>query len=246
MGLRKMRLIDGVGSWPSPTTTRTLAARLHAACAPAGERAAGVAALVNASRGLRSSEPIVRVVLESEFCAQEEAPHTPLGAASGELDRPPDNATLNSLLQTLSATTMIEEEVIRDFIAGLATSGLDGGGVAADPESAARFQRGLLELLKGGSTMRVEHDAYVSFWMNCISKIGNPTLIVHGEETGAAAELLRALDPTPELAAYVKRRKNGEYETSAQTGFADVSFETTETRMLTLIPNIAPDFMDKV
>ncbi|KAJ1629372.1 hypothetical protein T492DRAFT_1145153 [Pavlovales sp. CCMP2436] len=36
---------------------------------------------------------------------------------------------------------MIEDDVIHDFIAGLATSGLDGGGVAADPESAARFQR---------------------------------------------------------------------------------------------------------
>mmetsp|Transcript_20422 Transcript_20422/g.51089 ORF Transcript_20422/g.51089 Transcript_20422/m.51089 type:complete len:91 (+) Transcript_20422:798-1070(+) len=42
---------------------------------------------------------------------------------------------------------------------------------------------------------------------------GNPTLIAHEAETGAAAELLHALGPTPELAAYVKRRKNGKYET---------------------------------
>ncbi|KAJ1633014.1 hypothetical protein T492DRAFT_867479 [Pavlovales sp. CCMP2436] len=88
-----------------------------------------------------------------------------------ELGRLPDNPTLNSLLQTLSDETMIEYDVIHHFIAGLAPSSLDGGGVVADPESAARFQRGLLELLEGGSTTRVEHDAYVSFWMECLRKI---------------------------------------------------------------------------
>eukprot|EP00302_Diacronema_sp_CCMP2436_P025725 CAMPEP_0179914812 /NCGR_PEP_ID=MMETSP0983-20121128/1308_1 /TAXON_ID=483367 /ORGANISM="non described non described, Strain CCMP 2436" /LENGTH=126 /DNA_ID=CAMNT_0021817123 /DNA_START=404 /DNA_END=781 /DNA_ORIENTATION=- len=73
--------------------------------------------------------------------------HRPFSTAPagsyGELDRLPDNATLNSLLQTLSSTTMIEHDVMHEFIAGLATFGLDGGGVAADPKSAARFQREL-------------------------------------------------------------------------------------------------------
>ncbi|KAJ1624755.1 hypothetical protein T492DRAFT_881343 [Pavlovales sp. CCMP2436] len=69
--------------------------------------------------------------------------------------------------------------------------------LAADPESAARFQRGLLELLKGGSPTRVEHDAYASFWLNCLSKIVQCT----------SWPII--------LAAYVKRRKNGEYETCA-------------------------------
>ncbi|KAJ1624663.1 hypothetical protein T492DRAFT_881461 [Pavlovales sp. CCMP2436] len=118
-----------------------------------------------------------------------------------------ENPTLNSLFQYLSATTIIEENVLHDFIAGLATFGLAGGGVAADPESAARFQRELLELLKEGNPTRVEHDAYVSFWMNCLRK--NVHL------TSWPIILLHALSPTRELAPYVKRHTSGKYETCA-------------------------------
>eukprot|EP00302_Diacronema_sp_CCMP2436_P018615 CAMPEP_0179960186 /NCGR_PEP_ID=MMETSP0983-20121128/28981_1 /TAXON_ID=483367 /ORGANISM="non described non described, Strain CCMP 2436" /LENGTH=93 /DNA_ID=CAMNT_0021872469 /DNA_START=19 /DNA_END=298 /DNA_ORIENTATION=- len=48
--------------------------------------------------------------------------------------REPD---LKSIFEHLSAFLNIEKDVLHDFIAGLATSGLAGGGVAADPESAA-------------------------------------------------------------------------------------------------------------
>ncbi|KAJ1641405.1 hypothetical protein T492DRAFT_853044 [Pavlovales sp. CCMP2436] len=79
-----------------------------------------------------------------------------------ELDRLLENPTLNSLLQTLSATTMIDEYVLHDFIAGLATSGFAGGGVAADPKSAALFQRERLELLKGGSPTRDQGSPHIA------------------------------------------------------------------------------------
>mmetsp|Transcript_20417 Transcript_20417/g.51047 ORF Transcript_20417/g.51047 Transcript_20417/m.51047 type:complete len:157 (+) Transcript_20417:481-951(+) len=88
-----------------------------------------------------------------------------------ELDRLLENSTLNSIFETLSAAMNIDKYVLHDFIAGLATSGLAGGGVAADPESAARFQRELLELLTAGNPTRVEHDAYVSCAMDCLSKM---------------------------------------------------------------------------
>ncbi|KAJ1628539.1 hypothetical protein T492DRAFT_874974 [Pavlovales sp. CCMP2436] len=148
-------------------------------------------------------------------------PTVPAGTRE-ELDRLLENPTLKSIFETLSAFLNIEKDVLHDFIAGLATSGLASGGVVADPESAARFQRELLKLLTAGNPTRVEHDAYVSRAMDYLSKmiqltswpiIGNPTLIAHEAETGAAAELLHEIGPSPEPAAYVKRHKNGTYET---------------------------------
>ncbi|KAJ1629854.1 hypothetical protein T492DRAFT_872742 [Pavlovales sp. CCMP2436] len=82
-----------------------------------------------------------------------------------------ENPTFNSIFERLSAELSIEKHVLHDFIVGLATSGLAGGGVAADPESAAHFQRELLKLLTAGNPTRVEHDAYVSRAMECLSKI---------------------------------------------------------------------------
>ncbi|KAJ1616439.1 hypothetical protein T492DRAFT_895493, partial [Pavlovales sp. CCMP2436] len=120
------------------------------------------------------------------------------------LERLRENPTLNSIFERLSAELSIEKHVLHDFI------------------SAAHFQRELLELLTAGNPTRVEHNAYVSRAMECLSKImqlttwpifGNPTLISNEAETGAAAELLSKIGPSPELAAYVKLRKNGKFET---------------------------------
>eukprot|EP00302_Diacronema_sp_CCMP2436_P026866 CAMPEP_0179935854 /NCGR_PEP_ID=MMETSP0983-20121128/13334_1 /TAXON_ID=483367 /ORGANISM="non described non described, Strain CCMP 2436" /LENGTH=78 /DNA_ID=CAMNT_0021841175 /DNA_START=63 /DNA_END=299 /DNA_ORIENTATION=- len=60
--------------------------------------------------------------------------------------------------------------------------------------------------------------------MSCLSKIvqltswpiiDDPTLIAYESETGAATKLLHKLGPSRELAAYVKLRRSGKYETCA-------------------------------